>query len=152
MDLSDLVQKQKAWFQTGPPRAWRPGQTALKALYETVKNMEGDVARALEQDLGKAPCESYLGETGLVLHEIRYHLAHVKGWMRARPGPVPWLHFPARSEIRPRPLGVSLIISPWNYPFHLCLCHLSGRCRRGAARWSSRRSTPRPRRRWWSRC
>ena len=33
--------------------------------------------QALEQDLGKAPCESYLGATGLVLHEIRYHLAHV---------------------------------------------------------------------------
>ena len=126
MDLSDLVQKQKAWFQTGATQSLEARQTALKALYETVKNMEGDVARALEQDLGKAPCESYLGETGLVLHEIRYHLAHVKGWMRARPGPVPWLHFPARSEIRPRPLGVSLIISPWNYPFHLCLMPLIG--------------------------
>ena len=126
MDLSDLVQKQKAWFQTGATQSLEARQTALKALYETVKNMEGDVARALEQDLGKAPCESYLGETGLVLHEIRYHLAHVKGWMRARPGPVSWLHFPARSEIRPRPLGVSLIISPWNYPFHLCLMPLIG--------------------------
>lgn len=126
MDLSDLVQKQKAWFQTGATQSLEARQTALKALYETVKNMEGDVARALEQDLGKAPCESYLCETGLVLHEIRYHLAHVKGWMRARPGPTPWLHFPARSEIRPRPLGVSLIISPWNYPFHLCLMPLIG--------------------------
>ncbi len=126
MDLSDLVQKQKAWFQTGATQSLEARQTALKALYETVKNMEGDVARALERDLGKAPCESYLCETGLVLHEIRYHLAHVKGWMRSRPGPTPWLHFPAHSEVRPRPLGVSLIISPWNYPFHLCLMPLIG--------------------------
>lgn len=126
MDLSDLVQKQKAWFQTGATQSLEARQTALKALYETVKNMEGDIARALERDLGKAPCESYLCETGLVLHEIRYHLAHVKGWMRSRPGPTPWLHFPAHSEVRPRPLGVSLIISPWNYPFHLCLMPLIG--------------------------
>ena len=126
MDLSDLVQKQKAWFQTGATQSLEARQTALKALYETVKDMEGDIARALERDLGKAPCESYLCETGLVLHEIRYHLAHVKGWMRSRPGPTPWLHFPAHSEVRPRPLGVSLIISPWNYPFHLCLMPLIG--------------------------
>ena len=46
--------------------------------------------------------------------------------MRSRPGPTPWLHFPAHSEVRPRPLGVSLIISPWNYPFHLCLMPLIG--------------------------
>ena len=58
MDLSDLVQKQKAWFQTGATQSLEARQTALKALYETVKNMEGDVARALEQDLGKAPARA----------------------------------------------------------------------------------------------
>ena len=126
MEMEQLLTQQRAWFQTGATQSLEARQTALKALYETVKNMEGDVARALEQDLGKAPCESYLCETGLVLHEIRYHLAHVKGWMRSRPGPTPWLHFPAHSEVRPRPLGVSLIISPWNYPFHLCLMPLIG--------------------------
>ena len=126
MEMEQLLTQQRAWFRTGATLGLTARKKGLEALYQAVKNMEGDIARALEQDLGKAPCESYLGETGLVLHEIRYHLAHVKGWMRARPGPVPWLHFPARSEIRPRPLGVSLIISPWNYPFHLCLMPLIG--------------------------
>ena len=126
MEMEKLLTQQRAWFRTGATLGSTARKKALEALYQAVKDMEGDIALALERDLGKAPCESYLCETGLVLHEIRYHLAHVKGWMRARPGPTPWLHFPARSEIRPRPLGVSLIISPWNYPFHLCLMPLIG--------------------------
>ena len=126
MEMEQLLTQQRAWFRTGATLGLTARKKGLEALYQAVKNMEGDIARALERDLGKAPCESYLCETGLVLHEIRYHLAHVKGWMRSRPGPTPWLHFPARSEIRPRPLGVSLIISPWNYPFHLCLMPLIG--------------------------
>ena len=147
MDLSDLVQKQKAWFQTGATQSLEARQTALKALYETVKNMEGDVARALEQDLGKAPCESYLCETGLVLHEIRYHLAHVKGPAR-RPGCIS----PPAAKFGPGPWGCPSSSARGTIPSTCVSCHLSGRCRRGAARWSSRRSTPRPRRRWWSRC
>ena len=126
MEMEQLLTQQRAWFRTGATLGLTARKKGLEALYQAVKNMEGDIARALERDLGKAPCESYLCETGLVLHEIRYHLAHVKGWMRSRPGPTPWLHFPAHSEVRPRPLGVSLIISPWNYPFHLCLMPLIG--------------------------
>src|SRR3990172_575385 len=40
--------------------------------------------------------------------------------------PTTILNFPARSYIFNEPYGVSLIMSPWNYPFQLCIAPLAG--------------------------
>lgn len=66
-------------------------------------------------------------ETGMVLEEVRFHLKHLKGWMRERAVPTPLAQFHAKSFVSPEPYGVALIISPWNYPVQLA-------CRRWWAR------------------
>ena len=68
------------------------------------------------QDFRKAPMEVYMCETGMVLEEVRFHLKHLKGWMRERAVPTPLAQFHAKSFVSPEPYGVALIISPWNYP------------------------------------
>ena len=78
------------------------------------------------QDFHKAPMEVYMCETGMVLEELRFHLKHLKGWMRERAVPTPLAQFPAKSFVSPEPYGVALIISPWNYPVQLCLSPLVG--------------------------
>ena len=65
-------------------------------------------------------------ETGMVLEEVRFHLKHLKGWMRERAVPTPLAQFHAKSFVSPEPYGVALIISPWNYPVQLCLSPLVG--------------------------
>ena len=65
-------------------------------------------------------------ETGMVLEEVRFHLKHLKGWMRERTVPTPLAQFPSKSFVSPEPYGVALIISPWNYPVQLCLSPLVG--------------------------
>ena len=65
MEMEALLTQQRAWFRTGATLGSTARKKALEALYQAVKDMEGDIALALERDLGKAPCESYLCETGL---------------------------------------------------------------------------------------
>src|SRR5574344_3111509 len=67
-----------------------------------------------------------MSETGLVLDEIGFHLKHLARWMKNRRVHYSIFVFPASSFVSPEPFGVSLIMSPWNYPVLLCLDPLVG--------------------------
>lgn len=62
----------------------------------------------------------------MVLDEIRFHLKHLRAWMRETRVPTPLAQFPSRSFCAPEPYGVCLILAPWNYPIQLCLEPLIG--------------------------
>lgn len=65
-------------------------------------------------------------ETGMVLSEISYLQKHLRRFMKDKRARTPMAQFPAKSFVHPEPLGTVLIISPWNYPFQLCLEPLAG--------------------------
>lgn len=65
-------------------------------------------------------------ETGMVLDEIRYHLKHLDSWLKQKTVRTPLAQFHAKSFVVPEPHGVTLIMSPWNYPIQLCLSPLVG--------------------------
>lgn len=77
-------------------------------------------------DLGKSAVESYMTEIGIVAGEIRFALRNLKRWMRPRRVPTPLFAWPARSRVRYEPLGVVLVVAPWNYPLQLTLLPLVG--------------------------
>lgn len=88
---------------------------------------------ALLSDLGKSGTESQLTEIGFVIGEIDHALAHLRRWMRPRRVRVPLALQPASARIDPEPLGVALIIAPWNYPLMLALSPLVGAIAAGNA-------------------
>lgn len=126
MEISELVRRQREYYHSGATRSFEFRAEALRRLYTAVERGEARIAAALREDLNKAPAESYMCETGLVLEEIRFHLRHLRRWMRERTVPTPLTQFHARSFRSPEPYGVTLIMSPWNYPVHLCLKPLIG--------------------------
>ena len=126
MDFSALVARQRAYFESGATRGADFRLAALKALREALVKNEALIFEALRADLNKAPMESYMCENGLVLEEIRFHLKHLRRWMKERRVPTPLAQFHARSFVSPEPYGVALILSPWNYPIQLCLSPLVG--------------------------
>ncbi len=126
MDFSALVARQRAYFESGATRGADFRLSALKALREALVKNEALIFDALKADLNKAPMESYMCENGLVLEEIRFHLKHLRRWMKERRVPTPLAQFHARSFVSPEPYGVALILSPWNYPIQLCLSPLVG--------------------------
>ena len=103
---------------------WRRGQ--LHALGKMLVEHEQEFTEALHQDLGKPPLESFVTEIGLVRSEIEHALRNLQRWARGTRVRVPLSLQPARARVVPQPVGVVLVIAPWNYPLQLLLAPLCG--------------------------
>ena len=106
------------------PLAWRRAQ--LLALRRLLVERETELADALQQDLGKHPTESHTTELGFTRNEIDFTLKHLAKWSRSAKVRVPLTLQPASARVTPQPLGVVLILAPWNYPVQLLLAPLCG--------------------------
>lgn len=93
-----------------------------KAILKNQKKIEA----ALWADLHKSPEEAFITEISIVLQEIHMHLKNLKRWARPQKVITPLPLVPSSSKIVFEPLGVSLIVAPWNYPFMLLLTPLVG--------------------------
>ena len=119
--ISAIVEKQRAYFQTGATLPVDARVTALKKLKKAIIENESAIKEALHGDLGKSGMEGYMCETGLVLDEISYFLKHIHSFTQEVKVKTPIAQFPSRSYRKPMPYGVVLIMSPWNYPLLLTL-------------------------------
>lgn len=126
MDISKQIAAQRAYFESGETLGIAARCQALQRLQASVRRHERALCEALHADLGKSAVESYMTEIGIVLSEIRYTLRNLKRWMRPRRVSTPLFAWPARSRVHCEPLGVVLIVAPWNYPLQLTLLPLVG--------------------------
>jgi len=120
-EIQSIIQRQQAYFASGATLPVQARTDALKRLKIAISQYEVRIADALRADLGKSAFEGYMCETGLVLSEISHMLRHVRGYARERSVPTPIAQFASRSFVKPSPYGVTLIMSPWNYPFMLTM-------------------------------
>lgn len=123
-EINAIVAAQRKYFQTGATLPVSFRVDALRKLYDAVSGSEKEIHDALRKDLGKGGFESYMCETGLVLEEISYMLKHVRRFAGEKRVRTPLAQFHSRSYKKPSPYGVTLIMSPWNYPFMLTLSPL----------------------------
>ncbi|MDE6933328.1 MAG: aldehyde dehydrogenase [Oscillospiraceae bacterium] len=119
--IQQIVQKQRAYFQTGATLGLDFRLQALERLSACIRVNEQAIHKALWQDLGKSPFEGYMCETGMVLSELSYMRRHLRAFAKERAVRTPLAQFHARSYKKPSPYGVTLIMSPWNYPFLLTM-------------------------------
>ena len=120
-DISGITERQRALFAAGTTLERDYRDSALGALYRSIKSHEKDIAAALLSDLGKSEAESYMCETGMVLSSISYLRRNLSRLMRPRRTRTGMAQFPAHGELRYVPYGTALIIAPWNYPILLSL-------------------------------
>ena len=105
-----------------PMPGWALRAQRLRKLETMLLEQRKAFAAAIHADFGQRPVE----ETDLLeifpsLSAIRHALGHGRRWMKPRRRLADWLFLPARTELRPQPLGVVGIIVPWNYPLYLAV-------------------------------
>jgi aldehyde dehydrogenase (NAD+) len=124
--IKEIISRQKAFFATGKTNGVSFRLAAMKRFRKNIRANEGRICDALWKDLRKSHQEAYITEVSMVLKELDYHIACLSEWTRSERVAVPISLFPARSRVIYQPLGVSLIIAPWNYPFLLMMDSMIG--------------------------
>ncbi len=126
MNGQDLITQQRTYFASGETLSIETRKGALQKLLQAIDRHEQAILEALHTDLSKSHIEGYITEIGIVRHELRYCLKHIKTWSKVKRKRTPLAYWPSKSFIVPEPYGVVLIMAPWNYPFQLCLVPLIG--------------------------
>lgn len=124
--ISNTLQKQRIYFQSGATLALPLRKKMLQKLAQAIQLYEKPLTDALWQDLHKSYQEAYLTELSIVYAEIRHHLRNMRKWAKAERYASPLAILPATSKVIKQPLGNALIMAPWNYPVQLLLNPLVG--------------------------
>lgn len=98
----------------------------LKAFLKTIIKYDDEINTALFTDLKKSKEEAWATETGLLIGEIKNAIKNLQNWMKPKKVSAGLITFPSSAKIYRDPLGVVLIIAPWNYPLQLLLIPLVG--------------------------
>jgi aldehyde dehydrogenase (NAD+) len=120
-DVAVSLERLRAGFNSGVTRelSWRESQ--LDALLALLEEAEGDLIEAMREDLGRPAAEAYGADIATSRSELALARDQLRAWAQPRPVAVPKELGPASAQIVPEPLGVVLVISPWNYPVQLLL-------------------------------
>ena len=121
-DIRNIVEKQREFFRTGKTLdvSWRIAQ--LKKLKAAVIAHEEEFEAALHEDLGRSRVEAYLCDIGPIIVEINEMIKGLRRWARPEKHYSGLMCFPSVStKVYKMPYGVTLIISPFNFPMLLTL-------------------------------
>ncbi|MFE9322330.1 aldehyde dehydrogenase family protein [Nocardia sp. NPDC052278] len=120
-DIAARTERMRRGFASGRTRdvEWRLGQ--LRNVVRLLDERETEIAGALAEDLGRSAQEAWFGDLAATRGEAAYAIKHLRGWMKRQRQPLPLVQYPGSAWIQYEPLGVVLIIGPWNYPIVLTL-------------------------------
>ena len=125
-NYQEIFNLQKDYFNKNNTYSYIFRKEMLNRLYNMIKLNSDSLCEALNKDLGKSKVESYMCEVGLLLMHIKKAIKHLKKLMKPKKVHTEIFNFLAKSKILYDPYGVTLIISPWNYPLLLALDPLIG--------------------------
>jgi aldehyde dehydrogenase (NAD+) len=116
----------RKYFNSGATRSYEFRKTQLQTFKKAILANEEAINKALYTDLKKSPEEAWASELGLLMAELNLSIKNLQQWMQPLNTGTDLANLPSSSKIYRDPLGVVLIISPWNYPLQLLLIPLVG--------------------------
>ncbi|MEO1069781.1 MAG: aldehyde dehydrogenase family protein, partial [Cyanobacteria bacterium J06638_6] len=122
--VADLLRNQRAYWATGATCDVDFRLDQLRSLRAAIVRYQADIIDAVQQDLGRPEFEGYFEVS--VISELDYVIKQLPRWVKSRRVALPLSQKPGTAWVQPEPLGVALIIAPWNYPFQLIISPLMG--------------------------
>ncbi|MSO59948.1 MAG: aldehyde dehydrogenase family protein [Ilumatobacteraceae bacterium] len=131
--IAGRVQSTRHAFRAGVTRPieWRRAQ--LQGMIAMLTEHEQEFLDALRHDLGKPTAEAFITDVAFVTGEIKAMIKNLRKWNTSVRVSSPLVTMPAKSCLMPEPLGVVLVIAPWNYPVQLLLVPAAGAIAAGNA-------------------
>ncbi len=121
-DIRELAERQHAFFRSGATLdvKWRKEQ--LKKLRDAIIERREQLEAALEADLGRCGEEAFLCDIGPTIMEINEILRGMGRWAKPEVHFSGFVCFPSLvTRVYKLPYGVTLLISPYNFPVLLTL-------------------------------
>ncbi len=126
VEIPPLLERQRTFFRSGKTRHLAFRIEALQKLKQAISAHEQHICAALTEDLGKPELEAVISETAIVIREIEFICRRLQRWAAPQRISSSLLNFPSKGTVTYEPLGVVLIIGPWNYPAQLLFSPLVG--------------------------
>lgn len=121
-EIHNIVEQQRKYFRSGETLNIDFRIKQLKKLKRMIIHYEAEMIKALNDDLGRHETESYICDVGSIILEINEMLHGLKKWARPETHFSGLVCFPSLfTKVYKLPYGVSLIISPFNFPFLLSI-------------------------------
>lgn len=124
--MHDVVARLRQSFASGRTRPLPFRLAQLAGLARFLTERERQIEKALFADLGRPALEAFTADIAFIAAELRLARRKLPSWVKPERVRTPLATFPGKGYIVRQPLGVVLIIAPWNYPLQLCLVPLIG--------------------------
>lgn len=133
VDVAGIVAGVRETFGQGRtrPMEWREEQ--LDGLVRMLKREGPRLEAALAADLGKPAIEGFAADIGTVASDIKAIRKKASKWAAPRKVRLPLTSRPGKGYVIPEPLGVALVVAPWNYPIQLLLLPMAAAIAAGNA-------------------
>ena len=121
-EIGRVVAAQRGFFRSGTTLdvGWRIRQ--LKKMRAAIRASERELEDALQADLGRSRVEAYLCDIGPAIAEINEMIRHLRRWARPETHFSGFHCFPSLiTKVYKMPYGVTLVVSPFNFPVLLTL-------------------------------
>ena len=119
--MQELVQAQRTFFNSNATKDIRFRKQQLQKLYDVIKENEQLLYDAIYKDFKKSKFETFTAELALVYADILDAKKNLNNWAGKKKKRTNLVNQPGKSYVMPEPLGVSLVIGAWNYPYQLSL-------------------------------
>ncbi len=120
-DYKDILENQREFFNSNATKSIKFRKEQLRKLLDILKANEELMYEAIYADFKKSKFETYETELALLYAEIKHSIKKVRSWSKRRCVGTNLANLPGSSYIHPEPLGNTLIIGAWNYPYLLTM-------------------------------